>query len=198
KAELLAKQAKIKQAEAAIKTATAWRRFRQKQFERIEYLAKRDSIDGRALDESHEHLNAAIETENTAKASLDTAKAEVAAAEAAIKQAQADVLEANAEVEVAQARVEKAEIMVGFSEIRAPYDGIVTQVRNVEGSYVRAASEGGNSLPLVTIERSDLFRVVVQVPDRDVPFCDPGDAAVVEIDALPRKKFPARVSRIAA
>ncbi|HKB35635.1 MAG TPA: efflux RND transporter periplasmic adaptor subunit [Gemmataceae bacterium] len=197
KADLLAKQAKIKQAEAAIRTAAAWRRFRQTQFAKMEYLAKRDSIDGRAFDESHEHLNAAIETENTAKAALDTAKAEEAAAEAAIKQAEADVLEATAEVEVAEARVEKAEVLVGFSEIRAPYEGVVTQVRNEEGSYVRAVSEGGTSLPLVTIARRDLFRVVVQVPDRDVPFCDPGDPAVVEIDALRGKKFPARVSRIA-
>jgi HlyD family secretion protein len=197
KADLLAKQAKIKQAEAAIKTASAWLRFRQKQFERIDYLAKRDSIDGRALDESHEHLNAAIETENTAKAALDTARAEEAAAEAAIKQAEADVLVAKAEVEVEQARVEKAEVMVQFSEIRAPYDGVVTQLRHNLGAYLRAANESDSNLPLLTIERTDVFRVVVQVPDRDVPFCDPGDSAVVEIDALRGKKFPARVSRIA-
>jgi RND family efflux transporter MFP subunit len=197
RADVLAKQAKIKQAEASIRTASAWRRFRQKQFDRLEYLARTDSVEGRMRDEYYEHLNAAVETENTAKASLETARAEVAAAEAAVKQAEADVLEAQAEVKVAQARVEKAKVMVGFSEIVAPYDGIITQVRNDEGAYIRAASEGGNSLPLVTIERTDLFRVVVQVPDRDVPYCDPGDEAVVELDALRGKKFPARVSRIA-
>jgi RND family efflux transporter MFP subunit len=196
-AELLAKQAKIKQAEAAIRTATAWRRFRKLQFDRIEYLANKDSVEGRMRDESFEHLNAAIETENTARAALDTAKAEEAAARAAIKQADADVLEAEAQIEVELARVEKAEVMVKLSEIRAPYDGIVTQLRHNVGAYVRAASESNTSLPLLTIERSDLFRVVVQVPDRDVPFTDPGDTAIVEIDALRGKKFPARVSRIA-
>ncbi len=197
KADLLAKKAKIKQAQAAIKTATAWRRFRKIQFDRMDYLVKNKSVEGRLQDEYYEHLNAAIETENTAKASLDTAKAEEAAAEAAIKQAEADVLEATAEIEVDQARVEKAEVMVQFSEIRAPYDGVVTQLRHDLGAYVRAASTSDGHLPLLTIERTDRFRVVVQVPDRDVPFCDPGDTAVVEIDALPRKKFPARVSRIA-
>jgi RND family efflux transporter MFP subunit len=37
----------------------------------------------------------------------------------------------------------------------------------------------------------------VQVPDPDVPYCRPGEAAVVEIDALPGKKFDAKVARIA-
>jgi len=197
RADLLAKKAKIKQAEAGIKTASAWRRFRKIQFDRIEYLANKDSVEGRMRDESYEHLNAAIETENTAKASLDTAKAEEAAAEAAIMQAEADVLEATAQVEVDEARVEKAEVLVKFAEIRAPYDGVITQRSLMPNDYVRAANESGNGLPLLTIERTDVFRVVVQVPDRDVPFTDPGDAAAVEIDALPGRKYPARVSRIA-
>jgi multidrug efflux pump subunit AcrA (membrane-fusion protein) len=41
------------------------------------------------------------------------------------------------------------------------------------------------------------MRVVVQIPDRDVPFTDPGDDAFVEIDALPGKPLPAKVARIA-
>src|SRR5262249_32296183 len=130
-------------------------------------------------------------------AALETARAEEAAARAAIQQAQADVLEAKAEVEVDQARLEKAEVMVQFSEIRAPYDGIVTQLRHDLGAYLQAASNNARTLPLLTIERSDVFRVVVQVPDRDVPFTDPGDPAVVEIDALSGRKFPAKVSRLA-
>jgi RND family efflux transporter MFP subunit len=41
------------------------------------------------------------------------------------------------------------------------------------------------------------MRVVVQIPDRDVPYCDPGDPATVELDALPGQKIPlAKVSRV--
>jgi RND family efflux transporter MFP subunit len=47
------------------------------------------------------------------------------------------------------------------------------------------------------VERTDRMRVAVQIPDRDVPYADPGDPATVEIDALPGRKFDARISRIA-
>jgi multidrug efflux pump subunit AcrA (membrane-fusion protein) len=37
----------------------------------------------------------------------------------------------------------------------------------------------------------------VHVPDADVPFVEPGDTATIVIDALPGKRFPATVSRVA-
>src|SRR5262245_24038455 len=198
RADLLAKKAKIQQAQANINSASAWLRFRKKQFERMQSLLALKSIDERLVDEHQERYEAAVEAENAARAALDTAKAEEAAAEANIKQAEADVLEAKAEVQVDEARIEKAEILVGFSEIRSPCDGVITQRSMLPGDYVRAAKEVGTGEPLLTVERTDLFRVVVQVPDRDVPFTDPDDPAFVEIDALPGKRYPAKVSRIAS
>ena len=198
KADLLAKKAKIKQAQANIKSASAWLRFRKKQFERMQSLLAARAIDERLVDEHQERYEAAIESENAALAALDTAKAEEAAAEANIKQAEADVAEARAEVQVDEARIEKAQVLVGFSEIRAPCDGVITQRSMLPNDYVRAARDGGSADPLLTVERTDLFRVVVQVPDRDVPFTDPGDPAFVEIDAFPGKRYAAKVSRIAS
>jgi HlyD family secretion protein len=90
----------------------------------------------------------------------------------------------------------RAKVMVNFATIVAPFDGYVTQRSRQPGDFVRGGSEGGNE-PLLTVERTDKMRVVVQIPDRDVPYCDPGDEAAVEIDALPDEKFPAKVSRIA-
>ncbi|HLZ10190.1 MAG TPA: efflux RND transporter periplasmic adaptor subunit, partial [Chloroflexota bacterium] len=78
-----------------------------------------------------------------------------------------------------------------------PYDGVVAQRNFYPGDFVRAATESGAHMPLFTVERTDQMRVIVQIPDRDVPFTDPGDPATVEIDALPGKKFEAKVSRIA-
>jgi RND family efflux transporter MFP subunit len=89
-------------------------------------------------------------------------------------------------------------VLVQFATITSPYDGVITQRNFFRGDFVKAATEGGAPLPLLTVERTDLMRVVVQVPDRDVPFTDPGDPATVEVDALPGKKFQAKVSRIAS
>jgi multidrug efflux pump subunit AcrA (membrane-fusion protein) len=50
---------------------------------------------------------------------------------------------------------------------------------------------------LFPIQRTDRMRVVLSLPERDVPLVDPGDPAEVEIDALPGKKWSAKVARIA-
>src|SRR5262249_30321052 len=195
-ADLLAAKAAVVQAEATAKSKAAERRFREQQLKRMQDLFALKSIDERLVDEKTEQRDAAREAEQAAKAAVETSRAQVAAADARIHQAEADVLEAQASVKVAEAELEKAQVLVRFGTIHAPFDGVVTQRSVFPGDFIRAASEGSLHLPLLTVQRTDRMRVIVQVPDRDVPYTDPGDPAVVEIDALPEKKFPAKVSRL--
>ena len=50
----------------------------------------------------------------------------------------------------------------------------------------------------MVVERTDLLRVVAQVPDLDVPWAVRGRPATVEIDALPGESFHGVISRTAA
>src|SRR5204862_855031 len=93
--------------------------------------------------------------------------------------------------------LEKGQVLVQFATVVAPCDGVITERNFFPSDFVRAANEGGAHLPLLTVQRTDRMRVVVQIPDRDVPYCDPGDPAIVEIDALPGQKLLAKVSRVA-
>ena len=197
KADLIAAKAAVTQTEAAAKSAAAWVRFRGLQFHRMEALFAGRNIEEKLVDENKERYEASIETELSAKEAITTSKAKVQASEARIEQAEADVAEAEAEVEVAQAEVEKAQVMIAFATLTAPFDGVVTRRSFYEGDYIRSANEGANE-PLLTVERTDLMRVIVQIPDRDVPFADPGDTAYIQIDALPGRKLPAKISRIAS
>jgi RND family efflux transporter MFP subunit len=197
-ADLLVARATVVQAEAAAKSAAATLRFREQQLQRMKELFALKSIDERLVDEKTEQRDAALETERSARAAILTANAQVTAAQAKIDQAHADVAAAAAEVQVAQAELEKVQVLVEYSSIVAPFDGIITQRSLFVGDFVRAGTESGGRPPLLTVQRTDLFRVVVQVPDRDVPYCDPGDSAIVEMDALPGVVFPAKVSRVAS
>jgi RND family efflux transporter MFP subunit len=190
KADLKAAEAKVVQANANARSALSWRRFREKQFKRMQELFALKSIDERLVDESQDQAEAAAETERAARAAINTADAEQEAAQARIKQAEAAIGAATADKE-------KAQVMVDFGTIRAPYDGFITQRSKLPWDFVKAADEGAASTPLLTVEQTDKMRVVVQVPDPDVPHCRPGEDAVVEIDALPGKKFKAKVARIA-
>jgi RND family efflux transporter MFP subunit len=197
KAELEAARAAVPQAEATTKSKAAMMRFREKQFKRMQELYASKSIDERLVDESMEQRDAAREAEIAAQEGVTSARERVNAAAAKVKQAEADVDEAAAEVKVAQAELEKAQVLVRFATISAPFDGVVTQRSLFPGDYVKAADEGGTHTPLLTVQRTDRMRVVVQIPDRDVPYCDPGDPATVELDALPDQKIPpAQVSRV--
>ena len=57
---------------------------------------------------------------------------------------------------------------------------MVTKRNFHPGDFIRSADAGGERVPLLAVERIDVMRVVVQVPERDVPFVDLGDPAVVE------------------
>jgi RND family efflux transporter MFP subunit len=84
---------------------------------------------------------------------------------------------------------------------------VITQRNFHPGDFIRSADAGyakGERVPILAVERTDLMRVVIQVPERDVPFVDCGDPAEVEVDALPGVVFKTRgsdkveVSRLAA
>src|SRR5262249_17469816 len=120
----------------------------------------------------------------------------VTASEAKILQAEADVDAAKSEVRVAEAELEKCQVQVGFATIIAPFKGVVTHRSLFPSDFVRAAGESG-AVPLLTVQPTDLMRVIVQVPDRDVIYTDVGDPADLELDGLPGQKFSAKISRIA-
>ncbi len=188
--------AAIKQAEAGIEKARSFRAFREKQYQRIYDLFKLKSVDERLVDEKQDEMEAARAAESLARAGVDNSKALAAAAAARIEQAKADAVDARANVDVAAAALAKAEVFAGYLNIVSPYDGVVTQRNFFRGDFIRSADQSGHT-PLLAIDRVDQMRVVVQVPDPDVPFTNRGDEAVVQIDNLPGVRFAGKVSRTA-
>jgi HlyD family secretion protein len=141
-----------------------------------------------------EQKEAALANEQASTTAVSTARAQELAVQAKIEQARADVDEAEAEVAVAQADVDRLEVRLGFSKLRSPYTGFVSRRNLFPGGFVRSARDGEKT-PLLTLDRTDKVRVVVQVPDRDVPYADKGDSTTVEIENLRGKTFTAPISR---
>jgi len=188
-ADLGAATAGIALAQAEKKSKSSYRGYRAKQRDRIIDLASRSAIDGKLADEQEDQYQAAVSAESAAGESVFAARQKEAAAKARVKQAQADLRYAEAEVKTAKARLEKSEVLLGYTVIRSPYTGVVTKRNFHPGDFVRSADAGGDRIPLLTVERTDMMRVIIQVPERDVPFVDRGDPAVIEVDALPGVVF---------
>lgn len=216
-AEVLRATAKVEQAAAAVKTAEAdlgaaaagialaqaeakskasYRAYREKQRDRIRGLAAREAIDAKLAEEQEDQFQAAVAADLAATEAVSAAKQKHVAAGARVAQALADVKGAQADEAVAKARREKTRVMLNYAVIRSPYSGVVTRRSYHVGDFVRSADAGGERVPMLTVERTDLLRVVVQIPERDVPFVDAGDTAVFEADALGRRETVA-VARVA-
>ena len=190
-------------AQAEQKSKTAYREYREKFRDRYKELVVRKAIEPRLEEEEEDHFQAAASAELAAGEAVVAAKQKEAAARARVTQAQADLKFAEAEVATAKAHLEKSQVLFDYSIIRSPYTGVVTRRNFHPGDFIRSADAGGDRVPMLTVEQTDVMRVVIQVPERDVPFVALGNPAVVEVDALPGVVYKTRgaekivVSRLA-
>lgn len=197
KAELHATRQLITQRQAEKLSAESFFDFRTKQHSRIRELARSNSVDQRLVDEEFEKLESARSAKDAAEAAVRTAEADAQSKEAHVLEVEADLKAYDANLSVSQASLAKAEVYVDFTKIRSYYDGIISRRNFHNGDYVRTAQQG-TTLPLLTVQRTDLMRVIVQVPDTDVAETQPGDPVNMRIVTLPTMVFKdLRVSRIA-
>lgn len=184
-ADLGAASAGFALAQAEKKSKSSYRDYREKQLQRTKELVSRMALEARLAEEQEDQYQAALAAELAATEAVSAAKQKELASKARVKQAEADLRHAKADVEAAKAKLEKSEAMLDYTVIKSPYTGVVTKRNFHRGDFIRSADAGGDRIPLLAVERRDIMRVVIQVPDRDAPFVDVGDPARIEIDALP-------------
>jgi RND family efflux transporter MFP subunit len=195
KAELEAAKILIDQRQAEVKRAVSNLTFREKRYDRIKMLADYKSVELSLLDEQRDQLDAAQAWKDAAMAGVHSAVADVEAKKAKVMQAQADLEAAKANVQVAEATLQKAQVFVQFTKIRSHYDGVITARNYHDGDFIKTGSPG--ELPLFTVQCVNMMRLVVWLPDFDVPFCREGDPVDFTISTLPQLKLPQfKVSRM--
>jgi HlyD family secretion protein len=187
--------AQVAQAEATVKQTQANLQYRKLQQARLKELFDRQAITAEILDEANQQLEAAKATVREAESKLQVAKAsheEVAATRAA---REAGVKVAVARLEAARADVQRQAALLDYARITAPFDGVVSERSATAGMLAGPPSPRGERL--FTLDRVDLVRVVVDVPERDVRHLQTGARAVVEVDALPGQRLEGKVTRTA-
>ncbi len=186
----------VKVTESEIYRLAARKNLAQKQLQRVRGLVEQKAATSLLADEQELNLEAALAAEQTGYSEIQSAKAKLLAAEAAIEQAKADAVESRASLGVVKASWEQAKVNLQYAKIVAPFDGVVTHRTFHPSALIHAATTGGHQ-PLLTVKRTDVMRVVVLVPDRDVVLTKVGDSAVVSVDALGGRSFKGTLARIA-
>jgi len=103
---------------------------------------------------------------------------------------QRSVDESSANLQVAQAKLSLAEATAARLKILAPFDGIAG-IRGVNvGDYLKDGAD------IVNIEDLDALFVDFRLPERFQSKLRPGQPALVEVDALPGRKWDAVVQAI--
>jgi HlyD family secretion protein len=195
-ADVAAAQAGVEEKKAELTRANAYLSFRKIQFERMSHLYELKSVDERLVEENRKELDAAQAAVEATQASIRTAEKDVLAKQAKVSQSRANVDNARAKVVVATALLQKAQVYVDYLKILSPYRGVITARGYHIGEFIRSPDQGRQT-PLFTVATTDLMRVVTKLPERYVPYADPGDPAIVELDALQGRIFHGTVSRIA-
>ena len=100
---------------------------------------------------------------------------------------------ARANVVVQQAAVNRLAQLTGFEQITAPFDGVITSRFIDVGSLVTADANSGT--PLFSIDRTDVLRVRVFVPQTAYFGIKDGDRATITVPELPDRVFEGKVAR---
>jgi HlyD family secretion protein len=166
--------AQVKQARAAVGTARAQLARAKSQYERF----SRSGPSGVLSQESVEETRLGYE-----------------AAQAGLEKAEADVAAAEALVEVAKAARDHAQTVLEYAQIRAPYDGVVTQRNVYTGVFVQPGGTGAKGLPLYVVHQIDPVRVFVNVPGADAPWIKDGDPVSLRLLGAGGELFQGKLTR---
>jgi HlyD family secretion protein len=147
-----------------------------------------------SIDESRIQLTSVTWQRDAAKAALRKAEAVLLAAQATLEEDVAAVDVARAKLAVAESEAKRVEALVGYLTITAPYDGMIVE-RNVNTDDAVSPPSTASAPPIYVIERSDLFRMVLAVPEGDAKYVKAGTKASVQIRAVGNDPIPATVSR---
>jgi HlyD family secretion protein len=171
---------------------TAELRARNEKHTRTNKLVKTEALQPELAEETQFQLRAADSAAQAARAQIETRQAK-------LKLTAADIEVARSKVQVAEAEVRNSDVSIAYATIRAPFNGVITK-RWVD----RGATIKDPGTMLLTVMRTDVVRVLMDVPERDVPAvmranknAPKGNYASLHVPALPDKVFSGGITRTA-
>ena len=165
-------------------------------------------VDARILEESTNQLKSATAARDFAKATIKKADAELLSKRAALAKAEVDVKVAEADLKVAESEERRLKAWVGYLTLTAPYDGVIT-ARNANtfdfvlpntgdpsANYrTPGLSPSGSAAAIYVVDRTDIVRIFVDVPEQDANYIHIGTKASVLAKAYRDEPIPATVTR---
>ncbi|MCH8073101.1 MAG: HlyD family secretion protein, partial [Proteobacteria bacterium] len=125
-----------------------------------------------------------------AEAALNVAESQLAASQANLEKAIQDLGEAgdeNFRILQAQAALDQAQLNLSWTSVRAPDDGLLSDIRVDRGNFAAAGA------PLMTFIAIHNIWVQADFTENNLGHVDPGDRVEILFDSLPGRVFSGRV-----
>jgi multidrug efflux pump subunit AcrA (membrane-fusion protein) len=185
---------------------------------RLTKEVKSGVVDAQVLLESQNQLKANTAQRDAAKATIAKAEAELLSKKATLAQELVDVEVAKARVAVSESEARKQAVWVSYLKVTAPFDGVIVARSTNTGDFstpltgdpsadARAPhlSPSGRAAPLYVVDRTDVVRIFVDVPEADANYVHgestvgkgDGSKAMVRVTAFRDVVIPATVTRTA-
>jgi HlyD family secretion protein len=206
-AEVQSAKAKVAEAKSALGKFQAEVERWDTEVKRITVEVKKGVVDPQVLLESTNQLKSSTAARDAEQSTIASAVADELARQSDAAKATVDVAVARARLVVAESEAKRLEAWVGYLTLTAPFDGVIT-ARNVNtGDFVLPASgdpsatprspdqSAGRATPLYVVDRLDILRIYVDVPEEDADFVHIGTKATVLARAFRDQELPASVTR---
>ncbi len=207
-ADVKAAGARLKEAKAILDKYKAEVERWDSEVKRLEREVKRGVVDPQILLESTNQWKAATAARGAAEATIAKAEAELLSREANLAKSKVDVAVAQADLSVATSEAKRIEAWVGYITLPAPYDGIVVARNANTGDFVVPnagdptanirspyLAPGGNAAPIYVVDRTDIVRIYVDIPEQDANYVHIGSKATVLAKAYRDEPIPGSVTR---
>ncbi len=180
-------KARLKEAEAARSRAESNNDYWKGQSERFAKLVTQNVLEKQTQED-------ALNQYRSATAALTEAQAKVSSAAALLQEKEIAREKAEIDIKAADAGRQRQADMVRYATFVAPYDGVVTRRTINTFDFVQPPT-GGKGEPLYVVERRDLMRIFVEVPETDSVWVRKDAEARVRVPALQGRELSGKVAR---
>ncbi len=189
KAQVVTARSQVQEAEAAYSRAEYTHDYWKGQSARFSGLVTDRVLDKQTQEETLNQFRSAA-------SALAEAKAKIASAKAVQQEKEVGREKAEVDIRAADADRRKQADLVAYATLTAPYDGVVTQ-KNVNTQQFVQPAVGAQGDVLYVVERTDIVRIFVPVPETDADWIRIGTPATVRVRALQGQEFKGTVTRTA-
>ena len=208
KANVKAAEARLEEAQAEVASYRAEVERWDSEVKRLQVEVNRGVVNPQDLLQSTNRWKASIAARQAAAATVMKADADVLARRAALSKAEVDVRVAEANLKVAESEEKRLQAWVDYLVLPAPYDGVIV-ARNANTfdfvlpttgdpsalSRIPYLSTSGNAAPIYVVDRTDIVRIFVDIPEQDANNVHIGSKATVLVRAYRDQPVSGTVTR---